>query len=116
MNEKSKKPKVPASCVKFSESEYKKVQDSSEVTGKTIPTLLKEAFFKGGVVKPKFSDEEAKNLLKQLNRIGNNINQIARHLNFGISEIWAVDFEKVKKEFLEIKKILSEREASSACT
>ena len=44
MSEKSKKKKVPASCVKFSENEYKQVKDSSKVSGKTIPALLKEAF------------------------------------------------------------------------
>ncbi len=69
--------------VRFTEPEFQQIQSDSNVTGKSLPTLLKETYFVGSPMVPLMSKEDQRTLLGQLGKIGNNINQIARALNSG---------------------------------
>lgn len=100
--------------VRLTKDEYEKVKISSQSTGKTVPTLLKEAFLKGGIVIPKFSNDDTRVLARHLSSIGNNLNQIARHLNSGLREGWCLDFERVCKEFTDFKSFLANKNGKSA--
>lgn len=83
------------SCVRFTESEYRQLQKAQILTGKSIPWLLKTAFFNHGVSAPTLDNETRKTVRTELSRISNNLNQIAKHVHSGlISEIKS-EFEEV---------------------
>ena len=73
-----------SSHVRFTAQEFKQIKKVQHTTGETIPTLLKSAFFKCVTdFRPLMDRESAMEVLRELKRIGNNINQITRHLNAG---------------------------------
>lgn len=45
--------------------------------------MLKAVYFERLPSAPKFSKDDALRIVKAINRVGNNINKIARHLNSG---------------------------------
>lgn len=71
------------SCVRFDDDEYFHISHDKESTGLSIPTLLKKSYFGEGKRALLMNVTVAKSLVTQLKRIGNNINQIARHVNSG---------------------------------
>lgn len=76
----------PCSLVRFSAAQYERIKNDAINLGKSIPRLLRTAYFEGGVVSPIFSAADADRIMAALNRIGNNVNQIAKHLNSGFRE------------------------------
>ena len=67
---------------RLTEAELKKLEDYSENCGKAIGVMVRDKLFTGDFPKqlmPK-SDHQ---LYAELNRIGNNINQLARRANSG---------------------------------
>lgn len=86
--------------VRFNEEEYARLQKDAFVLGKSIPILLKEAYFKGPQVSPLMNVEDQRVTLVELRRIGNNVNQIAKHFNSGFRN-------GCNKEFTEICENLS---------
>ncbi len=78
--------KPRATCVKFTETEYERIQKASHILGETIPQILKSSFFKGPEISVLLTNEDAKSIMSQLQKIGTNVNQIAKHLNAGIRE------------------------------
>jgi len=104
------KKKYNTTCVILSDEELKKLKLSSLNTGLTIPKLLKESFFsQSGVITPNFSRDDTITILKHLSAIGNNLNQIARHLNSGFNDKWMIDFSFITKEFEAFKVFLVRR-------
>lgn len=67
--------------VRFSEAEYNKICEDSANLGETVPNLLKQRYFSNRITRPMFDKEDTRKLQVELNRIGNNINQIAREVN-----------------------------------
>ncbi len=47
---------------------------------------MKSVYFEKNLPQPTMSSDDAKVIIAALNRIGNNVNQIAKHLNSGIRE------------------------------
>lgn len=83
------------SCVRFTESEYRQLQKAQLISGKSIPWLLKTAYFNDGISAPTLDNETRKTVRTELSRISNNLNQIAKHVHSGlISEIKS-EFEEV---------------------
>ena len=70
-------------CVRLTLEQHQRVKGDAKVLGKSIPDMLRDAFFKCQVVVPLLSADDAKGILVALTRIGNNINQIARRVNAG---------------------------------
>lgn len=91
-----------ASCVKFSDFERRQIEESARTTGQSIPWLLKNAFFSYGPVRPVFDRQSAVELRKELNRIGVNINQIAREINSGIKKGWHEEFQECNRHLQRI--------------
>lgn len=86
-----------ASCVRFTEQELTVIENASKSTGFSIPQLLKNAFFNGRIVRPIFDKESAHDIRIELNRIGVNINQIAREINSGLKKGWHLEFEECNR-------------------
>lgn len=99
-----------ASCVKFSPQEYNQIQKVQKTTGESIPTLLKSAFFKCVTdFRPLMDRESASNILRELKRIGNNINQITKHLNAGFGFEACRGFPEICEELRNIRKIIVDK-------
>lgn len=87
----------PASCVKFSDDEFNKIKSDSQLTGKSIPALLKLAYFSGRRATLLMSKSDQEQWFKELRHWGNNLNQIAKRVNSGLMDGWYEDFELVRK-------------------
>lgn len=66
------------STVRFEREQYLRMVRDSIETGKSIPWLLKTAYFKGGITPPLLDAESRRVARRELGGIGNNLNQIAR--------------------------------------
>jgi Bacterial mobilisation protein (MobC) len=72
--------------IRFDEAEYLQICNDAKIYGETVPGLLKGVYFDRLPSAPKFSKDDAIRIVTAINRVGNNINQIARHLNSGGSQ------------------------------
>lgn len=88
-----------SSHVRMSRTEYKRIKRESELLGKSIPTLLRESYFRKPPGRVLLSGNDLVILRKDLNRIGNNLNQIARKLNAGLMHGWSNSLDLVLEEF-----------------
>ena len=85
--------------VRLSSVEYEQILRESDVLGKSSPRLLRESHFGKPSTKVLVSQNDLIILRKDLNRIGNNINQIARKLNTGLLEGWSNKLDLILDEF-----------------
>ena len=69
--------KLRASLVRLSESEYRQIVKATIETGKSIPWLLKMAYFKKGISAPTLDAEKQKQVLRwaEPSRSGANIHK-----------------------------------------
>lgn len=71
-----------SSCVRFTDTEYRKISRDSESARESIPRLLKGSYFRsGGGLKILVDRLSVKSLLGAIGRMGNNLNQIAKRLH-----------------------------------
>ena len=84
-----------ASLVRFTKSQALALIKERLLTGKSIPTILKDSFFKRGATKLVFSSEDARELSKQLSYISRNLNQLTRYIHSGINGTVIEDFQTV---------------------
>jgi len=89
--------------VRLSEEQYLFLQKEQRITGKSIPTVLKERCFSKPLTKVLLSPEEQRVLLVELRRIGTNVNQIARRVNSGLREGWYEAMEKVAQDLSNVR-------------
>jgi len=61
--------------------EYKKLKTSGETYGLSVGQYSKKIALNSRLKKPYFSHEDTKNILVEISRQGNNLNQIAKKLN-----------------------------------
>lgn len=73
--------------IRVNEVQYAKIQVSARIMGLSVSKYCKHLVIQSKLRDPKFSDEEYHQLIVNLSRIGNNINQMARRLNQADSEI-----------------------------
>lgn len=69
--------------IRFDEEEYIQICSDAKTYGETIPAMLKAVYFERLPADPKFSKDDVIRIVAAINRVGNNVNQIARHLNNG---------------------------------
>jgi hypothetical protein len=74
--------------VKFTEEEHERIARDARESGKSIPTLLKIAYFAGRQLRILMSKEDQTAWFRELRSCGNNLNQIARKLNAGAEAGW----------------------------
>jgi hypothetical protein len=71
------------SHVRFTEEEYEIIVKDANNYKHSIPEQLKSVFFCRKIATPVMYPDDARRAIVELNRIGNNVNQIARKLNSG---------------------------------
>jgi hypothetical protein len=81
--------------VRFTESEYRRIVRDQLETGKSIPWLLRTAYFKNGISAPTLDADTRKTCLRELAYIGNNLNQLTKMAHVR-------GFETIKGEVLEM--------------
>ncbi len=96
---KSKINQSGMSCVRMSPTEYQQIQKESEASGKSIPKLLRDSYFGKPPVRVLMNQKDVAILRKDLSRIGNNLNQIARKLNAGLMHGWSDSLDLVLEQF-----------------
>jgi hypothetical protein len=102
-----------SSHVRFTASEYRHIQNDSNVTNTSIPLLLKRAYFIGAPLVPLMRKDDLTMMVNQLARIGNNVNQIARQLNSGFREGFNDDLTEVRKSLTLLVKFITSTYGSS---
>ena len=75
---------TPTSHIRFSEQEYQRLLKDQNLTGKSIPWLLKTAYFKKEISTPPLDAETRKVVSRELSAIGNNLNQLAKKVHMEI--------------------------------
>lgn len=83
---------------RVSEDEYQRLEQMATSVGMTVPTFCKKKA-QGARMKPPVIDREgALEIVKELRRIGGNVNQIAKQANQGQQPLEG-QIEGLKKEF-----------------
>lgn len=96
MNDPVTKPAVRrVAFVRLKEGEWRQLLEHQSLTGQSIPKILKSAFFKNQKLKVLLPESERRELLLELKRIGNNVNQLARRVNTGLFSGWTAQFATV---------------------
>ena len=87
-----------ARYVRFTEEENQRLEEEEKQTGKTGPELLKEAYLGKKATAVLMKDDDKNHFCIQLNRIGNNVNQIAKRINSGFAQGYDQDIETVRAQ------------------
>ena len=96
-------------CIRFSDQEYEHMNTLIKETG-----LSRESFIRsliGGIVLKPLPKKEMLEIIGQLRRIGNNINQISASANRSghiDSELFKENYNALQKEITRIKTMLQE--------
>jgi hypothetical protein len=86
-----------STCVRFTPSEYRELQKQSLISGKSIPWLLKTAFFNHGISPPTLDLETRNMVRREIAYIGKNLNQAVRYLHSGLIAEFKSRFEEVEE-------------------
>ena len=92
-----------SSHVRFPAMEYQKLVKDSNKLRKSIPVLLRDAYFNRLPTKVLWGLEDLRQIISELNRIGNNINQIARKVNVSVMCGWHPVLEEAQADFIKLK-------------
>lgn len=79
-----KQDPIPTSHIRFSKQEYQRIIKDKELTGKSIPWLLKTVYFRKEISTPALDIESRKAVRRELSSIGNNLNQLTRKVHSGV--------------------------------
>ena len=101
-----KRKKVPSIYVQLTDEEMKQVENLCISYGEKVQRLFRRLIF--GVELPKvvLHPESGRDLLTAVHRIGNNVNQIAKRVNQGVTRGWYHEFERTAEELNGIKELL----------
>lgn len=92
-------PKARLACyIRLNKHEYDRLQKDAKITGRPVQYLLKHTYFKGGHVVLLMLDDDRDKFMAQLHRIGNNVNQIAKHLNSGFAFGFQQELETIRSQ------------------
>ena len=72
--------------ISFSQDEYERLKNDAVRYRKSIPDIIKAVYFRRELAPPLMDPVDTRKVMAELNRIGNNVNQIARQLNSGVRE------------------------------
>jgi Bacterial mobilisation protein (MobC) len=104
---------IGSSHVRFTTDEYRHIKNDADVTGTSIPNLLKRAYFVGAPLVPLMRQDDKEMLMNQLSRIGNNLNQIARQLNSGFRAGFNEELSEIQKTFTRLVTFITSTYGSS---
>lgn len=109
LNAVEKKPACPErrANVRFTEKEWDRILREKDVTGRSIPELLKNRFFHYPAYVTALSPETQQAILMLHRRMSNNLNQIAKVLNSGFREGWSNGFLEVRNDLSEVRRLIA---------
>tara|TARA_Y100000817_G_scaffold310967_1_gene302387 strand:- start:490 stop:834 length:345 start_codon:yes stop_codon:yes gene_type:complete len=74
--------------VKLSDQDYLRLYKQHQKIGRSMPSILRESWLNQIPTKVLLNTQEGERLIKEMNRLGININQIARRVNAGVGYGW----------------------------
>ena len=98
-----KTPRPGSSHVRFTDEQLSQISDDARIFGRSIPELLRGAYFGSLPPRPAFSADDAKRVVTAVNRLGSNVNQIARHLNSGFRSGFAPVLDEIRAHLIAIR-------------
>ena len=102
--EENKSKRNPATCVRFTPNELKRIQKMKQTLGLSIPDILKQnTFNRFDLECALYTREDADRIIVELKRIGNNLNQIARKINAGLLSGWSQSFNGILVEIVRLR-------------
>ena len=108
MGEEKLTKRGPSTCIRFSENEHEQIQKDSRVTGQSIPSLLKKAYFNHRRAKVLMPKEEQQEWSRELRHWGASLRQLSERMNAGLMEGWYAEFQLIAQKLVAIEnKILS---------
>lgn len=98
--------KTKTKLVKFTEEEWELISKKADENGMKIGTYIQTIAVHGSVIKCNINDNKVLQQMIQihtdLNRIGNNINQVAYKVN-SINKVYQADMNVMQKQFENMK-------------
>ena len=92
--------------VRFSDPQYRRLIAEARILGISVPTLLRNSYFRKMPVKILMDHADRNTIFTQLARIGNNVNQIARKVNTGFHEGWHKEFSEAVQVLINLERYL----------
>ena len=81
-----RKSKQNQTHIRYTADEYQRITEDALLYNESIPNLMKAVYFKRPLPRPFALPDDAQRIATALDRIGNNVNQIARQLNTGFRQ------------------------------
>src|SRR5437868_5968647 len=91
--------------MRLKEIEFLELERDAQTAGMSMIDLMKNTYFKGRLAPALMPANERAIVLRNLSGMANNINQIARNLNSGISQNITPDIKVMKEALLQIMKL-----------
>ncbi len=91
---------------RVSEDEYSKLQQSAETLNMSVPNFVKKKAQGSRLVAPKFDKETRQAIARDLSKLGNNVNQIAKYCNS--HKDGNVDWQRLNYNIEHLRKEVSE--------
>lgn len=98
--------------IRLTRSEKEYIQDKADFSNKSLSEFCREALINTVVIKREMTD--VIEVLTQLNRIGNNINQIAKAIHMNGDKVMRDDYIEVRTQVEEMKYLIIEKVYQSA--
>ncbi len=98
-----------ATCVKFTTDEFERIKRDQSRRKLSIPLLLKDAYFGRAPVAILMSQEEQRDWIREINQIGNNLNQIARKVNAGFRTAFDSDLSAIREQLTRITALITSK-------
>lgn len=102
-----KKERKNIVCVRLTDEEYVNLQMKAKASNKKVSEYIRELI---AMSKVKVSNKDYVKMMAEVNKIGNNLNQIARNLNIACKkdELSKQDYEMLLAQLYSIDKQLKE--------
>ncbi len=106
MDNKSNKKKRPVIYLRVTEEELSYIEKIANERGEKVNSYAKSCLLNKAVHRPLMPQDSCNKIVTELKRIGNNFNQIARHLNSGFRKGWHSSFEECSDDISKIRELL----------
>lgn len=93
--------------VRMTDSEYKRLQKMMATTGLKAPELFRKALFsRTDLERPLMPPEDVHQLKVEMNRQGNNINQMTRQMNQDARIGWSASFDHFTRDYARMRTLI----------
>lgn len=94
----------PVCYVRMTQADFARVQKMCETTGESMPELFRKALLnREDLLQPALSKEDAHEIKVGLNRLGNNVNQVAKRYNSGERVGWNESWNKFYVALMDLR-------------